>query len=465
MKEFDCNKPENYHIKSFYEEKKCLIISPLQMVRILARKLATNVGVRAQNIDMVNNFYEAQKLLKEREHEIVISEYYLGDRVSVDMEVDENNEVNIFQFDGRNKYGLDLLDIHKEIHPNRLSSIFVVISDYKSQNVAYKCFEAEAELFLTKPLAYEHLEKGFLKITDQKLYADETMKEVANVKQYVYQGDLGMAHQVLDLIRERNISNTELFYTEGLIYSKEGKWEPAINALKEAISMDENHYKSYCALFDTYFSAGMYKDAYETGKILTQKFPINPSRLPNLVKVSLANKEYEDVNNFVQIFMELDDKDPDVSKQLSAGLIVSGKILGQAGHIERAVFNLKKAAEFCEGEKKVLVNALENMIAFKATKEAKALMLKIQEDNAWDQDYDILELKYLLAEEDFGDALTKGLKLVNKGIKEPEIFVTCLEASISIGRRKDAVEEILENAIKACPEHEEHFQEVLKKAV
>ncbi len=462
MKEFNAQLPENHAIRSFFEPKKCLIISPLQMIRVMARKLAGNIGILPHNIDMVNNFPEAQKLLKEKKHEIIFSEYYLGNRNSLDMVVDADDNVEIVQFDGKNKYGLDLLEIHKEIYPNRLNSIFVIISDYNSQNVAYKCFENEVELFLTKPLSYENFEKGFLQTTEKKLYADETMKELENVKLYMAKGEFSMAHQVLDLIKDHNLSSADLFYYEGMIYRKENKLDNAITALTNAYQQDNKHYLALCLLFDTLYEAGRYQESFEYSKVLTQQFPINPSRLPTLVKVSLANKQYEEVAHYCQIFMDLDDKDPEISKQLSAGLIVSGRILAEAGEKERAILNLKKAAEFCEGEKRVLMSSLENMLLLKAHSEMRKVLLKIKEDKRMDNDYEVMNLKLILSEEDFGGALTGGLKMINEGVKSPEVYGVCLDASISIGRRRDAIQEILENAIKAFPEHKKFFEEKLK---
>ncbi|MBL7665989.1 MAG: hypothetical protein JNM93_12715 [Bacteriovoracaceae bacterium] len=466
MKEFNAQLAENHSIRSFFESKRCLIISPLQMVRVMARKLATNVGISATQIDMVNNFHEAQKLMREKKHQIVIAEYYLGDRVALDMVVNGEAGVDIVQHEGKNKYGLDLLELHQEIYPNRLNSIFTIISDYKSQNVAYKCYEADVELFLGKPLSYEALETGFLKAVDKKLYADDTMKEIENVKAYMAKGDFMMAHQVLGLIKEHNLSSAELNYYEGLIYSREKKYGMAINALRIAYDFDNFHYKSLSLLYDTLFLDGQYTEAYKYGQSLSQNFPINPNRLPTFVKVALANQSYDDVIHFCQIFMELDDKDPAISKQLSAGLIVSGKVLAENGEVERATLNFKKAAEFCQGEKKVILNALEGLLSVKAVKDIGSILGKIYEEKKeLDQDYLIIKLKGILIEGSFGEALTMGLDLLNKKIKTPDVYIVCLEASISIGRRKEAVEELFENALKAFPEHRKKFEAILADTV
>lgn len=45
-----------------------------------------------------------------------------------------------------------------------------------------------------------------------------------------------------------------------------------------------------------------YKKAYDMSFLLAQKFPTPPNKIPDLIRLSIINQRYEDINNYLKIF-------------------------------------------------------------------------------------------------------------------------------------------------------------------
>ncbi len=451
MKEFDANAPGNIHVKTFFEDKKCLIVSPFQNARVMVRKLLGNLGTKSDGIDMVNNYYEAVELFKLKKHQIIISEYKLDTRA-------EDDQISI-----EKKYGLDLLMEHKKEYPNRLSVIFAIISENKSQNVEYKCLDEEVEIFLTKPLSYTELEKSFLSICDKKIAPSLTEETTQKIKELISIEKFNEAFENLETLKESEGVSTETFYLEGLVNYKKGNLEQAAMALVQGSEGPEKHYKLSCLLFDVLFERREFEAAYDVMQNIVENFPLNPVRIPSFVKVAILNEHFSDLEHLCNVFLELEDRNPIVSKQIAAGLIVSSKIFIQNNKVEKAQEYLSKAIDFSCEDKNILQVSLGLLVEISGYTIIKKVITQIENDGRMDNDFLVIKLHLILFEEDFNQALTNGLGLINSGFKTPELYSICIESSINMGRKGSAIEEIIEDASNLYPEKRDFYQRFLKK--
>ena len=75
-------------------------------------KLLLDIGIHASNLVVVDSFDEAKLQLKLTHFEVVLSESIIGD-----------------------EYVNNLIDIHESVQPNKLNTVFAVISDTDSMTI------------------------------------------------------------------------------------------------------------------------------------------------------------------------------------------------------------------------------------------------------------------------------------------------------------------------------------------
>jgi tetratricopeptide (TPR) repeat protein len=182
------------------------------------------------------------------------------------------------------------------------------------------------------------------------------------------------------------------------------------------------------------------------------------------VKVAIVNKDFQDLTNYCDFFLDMDEKSPQIGKAISAGLSVSGKLMADAGQTEKAIVSLKRSVEFSNGELKIFINALKYLVQLKAKNAIEQLLEEYQQ---YQDEFEVkaLLVSWYLKQENYGKCLTEGLALINKGLKSADLFETVIAAAIGMGRRKEAIEELLESAIKNYPEEEDRFMAVFRDTV
>ncbi|MBT5094945.1 MAG: hypothetical protein HOM21_11905, partial [Halobacteriovoraceae bacterium] len=182
----------------FFSSKKSLVVATNEASRASIRGLFRDLQVPSQSIFVAESYKDAEKIIKENQPEIIISEYDIGD-----------------------SDGLSLLDFHIQQFPNRIETVFCLISDIVNPAIYSEISSQAIDLHFSPPIIPAALGKNIVEISSKKMTGGEYLSDLEQGKALFRQGKDVDAIEVLQKAKEEGPSNTSMpSYFQGLIYHK-----------------------------------------------------------------------------------------------------------------------------------------------------------------------------------------------------------------------------------------------------
>ena len=145
-----------------------------------------------------------------------------------------------------------------------------------------------------------------------------------------------------------------------------------------------NHHQTLCHIFDGLISLKEFKRAYPFAVKLSDEYPINPERIPNFIRVSLATEEYQNLINFCKMIIELDDDLSAIRKPIAAALAISAKnLVDEDADIDLVKEASLKAIELTETGSGIFVTSVENLYRIEYYKLSNKIQ-KQHTDEQWE---------------------------------------------------------------------------------
>jgi tetratricopeptide (TPR) repeat protein len=135
------------------------------------------------------------------------------------------------------------------------------------------------------------------------------------------------------------------FYYLGLIREKLGDLDGAIRIFEQGLTLDAKDFRCLNGSFDAHLAASRFAEAYEIAKRIHQEYPVSPTRILDLVKLSVLTRRFVDILDYCSIFQALEEKDATLSRTVVAGMLVCAKYLAIKGERVKARETLESAAK------------------------------------------------------------------------------------------------------------------------
>ena len=431
---------EQKQYTDFFSTKRALIIEDKKTARATIKKSIILFGVKVSNIETAETIKAAKSFIEGREFDLVFC----------------NSEI-------KEQDATGLIDFHTKKVPNRAQVLYILISTPNSLASACKILDTDIDDYIAEPFSTTSFNESLLKLTKRKLNTSKGYLEYHKAKSDLYKNNLEEAESSIDYLKQDFDYADEAYYLEGKLYHQHGDKEIALLLFEKALEINNRHYPSLKLMIQGLTEIGKYEKAYEYTKKLLAHYPINPSQLPELIKLSLLNKQYDDLINYAKFFHNLEEKCPSIKQTIAASLVLCGKFFFESGDKSKAIQTLLEAVKASSGKLSILQNIIQTLMNNNELTVARDILQKFEPLHGQQHSFQVLEVELHSLNNDTKSVLSKGLPLTQKGIIDSSLYKAVIQGMIQDKRKKENIDELIENAIKYFPNDEAIFKNFYKK--
>ncbi|ATH06999.1 hypothetical protein BIY24_03325 [Halobacteriovorax marinus] len=436
----DMNPKKVELIKSYLENKKALIVDNKKTTRTTLKKIFTNFGIKVQHIFVADNNSDACEIINDLKIDIVFAGYEV-----------------------QGQKGIDILKTHMNVFPNRQNSIFTLISGPNSVASSCLVLDTEADDYIAEPFTAKSLSESFLKTVERKMERSPFLNFYHAIKEAIFLNNLDRAKIILEPLKQKLDNLDEVFYLDARIHQEEGNIEEALKLFEQSLEVNHAHYLSLQALATEYSNLKMWKKAYDhTAKIL-KHYPINPDNLPELIRLSIANHQYEDLIKYAEFFRSLEVQSPSIKTNIAASLVICSKFFLRTGDRQKGIKTLLEAVKCSSGKLSIIENIIMTFIEYKEVKLGFDVLRQFESLHGDNPLYQSLEIQIDYCNQDINSVLKKGIPLAESGAASIQVFEAVILSSIKAQRKTNSIIHLIDKAVAKYPDSSKHFQSMYKE--
>lgn len=429
----------NASLRKYFEGKSFLIVDPSKTIRPIIKKLM--VELKSTQVNKVPETWEEFEdiIRSSAPHFVFTTEKYKGKPIE------------------------PLVDMHTEIQPDRLHSGFYVISENNSLANASANIDSEVDALLTAPFTKQSLYTTLFRSFNKKTKPNDYDKVVNDGRIELFREDFESAKMKFmeaKLLGKKPVK--ALFYL-GLIQFKLKNFEKANEYFEEGLSIKEDHFRSLNKYLQSSLKINNYEKAYAAASTMLDNYPISAENIPVFIKLSIANRKYEDIFRYAELFTTLEERDDDLHKHIAAGLAICGKYFLQADEIEQAKETMMKSADMARGNYQIIRNCCMALIEFKIYSCVDEILKKLGEYHEFSDEYKIFEYEVMSHYGKPAKIVKEGMDFIQAGVKTVRIYEAILKASIDLERKAHVIEDLILEAKKAFPGSAQRFDDFFEK--
>lgn len=427
---------------SFFENKKVTVLDPQKCLRSTLKKIFFDFGVGLSNIEFFEGPYsEAVEMLQEQKPEIIVT-----------------------PLNFENKSALEIYELHTELLPDRMSCAFFVLSANNSLSTASIALDYDIDGYVSEPFTKVGIGSLILKSLRPKIVKSPFEQTRGEVKTLLLQKRYDEAESLASkLPKMKNSRLEEAFFLQGECAAYQENFKQALEFFSQALQAKPDHYKSLRGKSDILLKLGQWNEAYDVNKQIMEFYPLNPQRLPELIKISVVNKKYDDIFYFYQFFQKLEQRDPVIQKHIAAGLALCGKFLFENGNDKKGMDALNSAASFSSGRVEITKTIVTTLLENGKFARAREILYDTPEELTSSAEFRLLELDLLSRSTKYvKEALSIGLGLIQEGKGDFKVYDTVIQTSIQLKRNPTIIEELINDAAHKYPDHAEYFRQLIK---
>lgn len=412
------------------KSKKAVILHKNQSIRSSLVNTLNNLGVSTINISICsgNSYDELSDLLVRKEPEIVICPSVIGD--------DDFKEI---------------LKMHEQIHPNRLSATFVIVSEDGSLAGGITKIEYFIDGYLVIPFTPQGINNSLLTIFEEKYEATK--------------GQIAFNAARAEFIKEKYEEAQRLFQraaaiseVRGVSYSFLGRIEEMNNNKEAALDYPKKgwvqRFRSYHCLSNLVrlnMELGYFDLAYSANQSFLKKYPVYPDHFPRIIKLAVATKNYDDILNLANFVSQAHLYSSAIQSYLAAGLVMGGRFLFENGRDEDALKAIDNALK-ANNSVNILKRSLSLVCQHYFKKDALQILEKYADEKTSEIDFLEMQLDIFFQFKDYSNALKTGQKLLDLNVKDSSSYCILIKSAVAADLSKERVESIIEKAAKRFPE-------------
>jgi CheY-like chemotaxis protein len=402
--------------------------------RPLIRKLMSALGAKTTSVVVAESFAEAAARLGTLKPAVVFADLQLGDRS-----------------------GLELVEAYGKVVPDRLKSLFIVLASSPSGADFAAVAESEADALWPRPRTYAELQDRFLAALAPKLEPSLAMKLVEAGRRFLAAGNAEGAFKAAREAVAKDPGLVAAHWLEGKARVAMNDPDGALVAFQGALAIDPNHFRSLTAIFDLHLLSKRYPEAFETGMTLGTVFPLDPKRIPEMIRLCILNERYSEILPFYDRVMELGGVDEALSRYLSAGLVICGKHLIARGEKDEAVKVFRKAEVASKSKPVVMREIIVALYGATLAQESEELRKRASAEVGSATDVLLAELEHLHLAGPDPKVFLKAQELLARGVSTLRLFEIAVTQARALKRPANAILELAHKGGAAFPDHKEHL--------
>lgn len=415
--------------KKFLEESDIIISDKSSASRRRLVKTLVDMGAKRPRIHSLAHYSEAQDVIKNNRPKLILSDYSLN-----------------------GGSGFDLFKHYRETYPDEKKAVLILVTSNISQSAVAKAAEEDVDSFIIKPYTVKSLEKSLGDAIIAKLYPTKYIQTIEAGKEKLFSGDYTSALEIFDsAIGLSKSPSLALFYHGQTKYLMDNTQE-AETDYRKGLEINNIHYKCQVGLYEMFKKEGNDNEAYSIVKNIAKYFPSNPERLKEVISLAIRTQNYEDIELYYKLFIELEERTDDVVNYVCSGMYICGKNYFLNNKTEKAREIFEKSAIVAAGKTKFLSAMIINLVENDVFDDAKKLLRRFDLESEKERDYGISNFLAHCNEMTDAEIISSGSELFNKGFQHPlcvKYLIDSLENEKSFHKAKNYREE----AAYIWPEH------------
>ena len=437
---FDPKDKNNKAILDYFDQKNWLLVHTSSLIKNSIKKTLTQLGAKSTNLFDAKTIAEAMEIIETKKPHFVIAHRSINEESTI-----------------------PLYEAHLNVCPNRLQGGFFVSAEETSQSEVAWALDYEMDGFIALPLNGSSMFNTFIKAVERKIAPTSYLLKLEEGRAKYLQGNLEEAIVIFQEASRLDKNPFESFCFIGNILYKNDKISESIILFEESITCNPHYFKSLKKLSEIYFQEKNYKRAYDLNLLMAQKYPTSPERIPDLIRLSIINKKYEDIANYFKLFQTIKNPNLQIQNCLSAALAILGKYFASIHDTDKGVEALLSAFQFSNGKYEILKSITQSFHDLKKSEILLDLFEK-QDLSGWAKEVQILYFQVLNdTSEDDNKVIQYGEKLIKNNIHDLSIYKGLVERSIKINRELRLIEGLVLEANRTFPEAIADFENILKK--
>ena len=437
---FDPLDKKNKPVLDYFEDKTWLIVDPSTSTRTSIKKSIMQIGVKVANISDTDNINIAKEIIATKK-----PNYLLGNKT-----ITGGTTMSLYK-------------AHSEASPNRIKSGFFIIADESSLSEVAYALEYEMDGMIITPFTGLTIIECLVNSLIPKLTPTPYLMKIEEGREHFMKGNFTKAEEIFQSAMMLTRYPYEANYFLGQIFEANKEISMAITAYEDSVTLNSGYFKALNRLSQLYYQQKDFKKAYEVNVSISEKYPTPPNKIPELIKLSIINKKYEDINNYLKLFNAIESPDIDTQKSLSAGLAVLGKHFFSMGEEARAIDALKVAFRYCNGKYEIVKSLVQSFEEHHQL-DILAEMFNQTELSHWSDNVQALYFYTLnLTSKDDHNVILVGEQMLKRNIKDVLIYKGLIERGIKLKRKSGVIEGLILEAIKSFPAHKSEFENYQKK--
>jgi tetratricopeptide (TPR) repeat protein len=399
-------------------------------------------GIKIPKIFVTDNLKEANEILESEKVHYVFTTLEVGDESVID----------------------NFLNAHLQACPNRLNGGFYVFTEDNSLSAACALLETEIDGLVTKPFTIKSIMDTLVPSFEAKIKPTAVSKKIEGGKELLFKEDFEQAIEFLEEAKDLDKNSADSNFYLGNAKDKTEKEEEAFAIYNEGIEKDPENFKCLNALVDYHMNHENDDEAYSRMSKILEKYPLNPSRIPTLVSLSVKTQNYQDIISFSSIFEKLPKDDPELNKYMSAGLAICGRYLITNDDKSKGMKSLELASKTCANNAEIAKSLAKSYLLAEEEDKVGELVTKLLEDFPDDLEIPSVEVAALFETDKWEEAMKKGNDLLEKGYnKAPKIHEYIIRSAVKLGLKDNAVNDLVFEAKSKCPDSQDLFESLIKE--
>jgi tetratricopeptide (TPR) repeat protein len=430
----DPNLPTDADLTKYLSDKSCLIVDSNAVSRQSILKFMVTSGVNKDKISTVDNFKEAEDAIKKNRPNIVFCEFKITKHLAT-----------------------ELLPTHLEMNPNRLDASFFVIADSNSMAIAAEVAENDVEGLIVKPFTMNSLKSSLLNGIKEKINPTPYVQNLEKAKTVYRSKNFEEALAMLEQCKTMSKDPSNACYYEGNVHGEMTNLKMAKDSYYEGLSANPDHFRCLNELFKLSLNEKNYMEAFDHGTKIFKKYPVSPSRIPDLTRIIIASNQFEEIFELAQIFAKEENLDPHMVAYIAAGLAVTAKHYAKVGDEANTAKAVQKGISLSQGSVKILRNMAQSYLLINKPQEAEKLLKQVNEQEQSTEHYLGMDFEISAATLPAGEIIKRGYELVKKGIKDQIIYEILIQKMKEGAAKPEMIEEIQSLAVRTYPELKAKF--------
>ena len=438
---FDPLDKKNKAILDYFENKTWLIIDASTSTRTSIKKSVVQLGSKLSNMIDCDNYTDALKIIETKGPHYIVG----------------NNTIN-------GGSSVQLFEPHLKKVSNRLGSGFFVIADSSAIEEVALALEYDMDGIIVQPFTGSSVIDSVLQSVKAKITPSNYASKIEEGRTSLLKGNLERAMESFQTAVKLNARPYEGFYFLGQIYTEYELKEKAISSYEESVQHNPEYFKSLNRLRSIYYHQNDYKKAYNINLTMAKKYPTPSNRIPELVRLSIINEKYEDINNYLKVYRTIQTPETQTQTSISAGLAILGKYFINQREIDKAVDALKGSFKFSNGKYEILKSISQS---FEECEKLNVLLDMFEETDLdqWPENVQGVYFHVIhLTSKDDQMVIMTGERLLAKKIKDVLIYRGLIERSINMKRKLGSLESLVLQATRDFPDYKSEFEDLLIKA-